>query len=296
MSFKINWQRFQEEPLHPARVGLAILVVFLVVGGLSYWTLPAKSLRSPWSSDSSLESYLKYISTWSPYLMAGGLRVSNGILAFSGKPPSEHWPFVHQTVLVGIEVCYILGPAILLWAFKARANWVAKKVTRPSPQLILPVIGICGFLVLFQLLIPTLGNLSSWRFWQKMKENDRKSRILEATSSSVASLALMARVLRASPEAPGGGHWSHSAGGITLEKMQSGLSSAKKGIWPDGVESPLHFIMEIESPDSMTVWGIADEEGEDTARIFVNKDGRSGRIQVHAGVTPKEGWVLDDHQ
>jgi hypothetical protein len=46
------------------------------------------------------------------------------------------------------------------------------------------------------------------------------------------------------------------------------------------------YLLEVSSPDSLTIWGIADVQGMNSGNIFRNKDSSSGNVQVRTGVTP----------
>ena len=296
MTFRTSWQRILSVPLHPAQTIPWIVVVGLVAGGLNYSIVHVPFVRD-WISQHNwyLLVCLRHPTIWCPYIMAGAIRVSNGISAFSGKPPSEAWPVDHEMVIALIAISYVIVPTILLWGLKSRKKYISGETSGLSPNMIQFVLALSGCVLSWQLLVPIAGSPKSWAIWQRMKDGAYKESILTGTKSSVSSLALRARVLHAMPEVAGGGPWSASPGGITLSDMQTCLTSMEVGIWPEGVKAQVHYIFEIESPDSMTIWGIADEEGTNQDSVFVNKDGRTGRIQVHAGVNPNEGYAFEDH-
>jgi len=95
----------------------------------------------------------------------------------------------------------------------------------------------------------------------------------------------------------GGGRWMNIQrdGNTKVGIDEIGLSTPVTGnvvgkLFP---QQPSRFVLTVHTPDSLTVKGVATEEGD--LNNFENADGRRGRIQTSVVVTPKRIVVTFDN-
>jgi hypothetical protein len=292
MTFRINFRRAWKDPLHPAWIILAILELGILIEAFNQFVLHSPSLRGliVWAKPPALEFFVQDLNRalWGSYVVAGGIRVSEGIGAFSGKPITGAWDTGHTMVMISMLLSYIIGPVLLLWGLNARKKWMREKHAKPSPLSILITTTLGGYIVAFALLVPTLSSLISWNSWQRMKADTRVNAIRDGAISSISALGFQAQLLRWMPGTKGGGPWMENPGGITVADLQVVLPSMEKSLWQPGARSSMKYCLEITSPDSLTLWGIADVQGMNSGGIFRNRDSSSGNVQVRVGVTSSQ--------
>ncbi len=67
-----------------------------------------------------------------PHVLAGDLTITNGLKEFSGKPPEGMSPRMASLVLLGVLLTYVLGPALMFFAFRRRALGDKGAILRPA--------------------------------------------------------------------------------------------------------------------------------------------------------------------
>jgi len=225
-----------------------------------------------------------------PHMNAGAIRVAEGITAFSGKPLTGAWTIGETLVVISMIISCVAGPSLLLWGMKARRRWPQEKPARPRPFAILGATVIGGYIVAYALALPVMTSVESWSLWQRMKSDTFTNGVRDGAVASVSELGFQAQLLRLTPGAKGGGPWLNKPGGITLEDLEPALTPLDRGLWPRGERAPVRYLLEVNSPDSLTIWGVAQVGGLNAAGAFTNKDGTKGNIQVRTGVTPADAY------
>jgi len=290
MTFKTSLRRIWEDPLHPVWIMLAMLELVVIIALFNRFVLHGPVLRDVLVRINlpALDFFLEDVNRvfWGSYIAAGGIRVSEGIAAFSGNSPAGSWVSAHTAVCISMVISYILGPSLLLWGLKARHQWVINKLAKPSSLSILIATAAGGYIVAGALLLPVGAGMESWNRWQTMKADSRANALRDGAISSVSALGFQAQQLRWMAGSKGGGPWSEAPGGITVADLEKILPSMERGIWQPGARGSMKYSLEIASRDSLTIWGIADLQGMNSDRTFRNKDGTTGNAQVRAGVTP----------
>jgi hypothetical protein len=287
MSFRTRLQQIWRQPLHPAWIILAmveigVLVVFVERFVLhrvfSLWGFSLWSQQNFWMQD--IHRML-----WGSYIDAGGVRVGEGILAFSGKLVRGIWRSEHVLIIVSMVLSYLVGPSLFIWGMKARKLWLTEDPARRSAFPILAATALGGYIVFFALLIPVEASFGSWSIWQTMKSDMYVNAARDGAVSSVSVLGFQAQQLRLLPQAKGGGPWMKGPGGITIAEIDTVLPRLERGLWETGVRPTMKYVLEVESPDSLTIWGMANIRGGLHGSTFINKDSTTGNVQVRVGVT-----------
>jgi len=290
MTFRTRMSETWKNPLHAVWIILAI--VELVVLFYCYHRFIIDSYFLPqWLSwarphlpavfQDNLQSTLL-----GPHIDAGAIRVAEGITAFTGKPLTGAWTVGETLVLVSMIFSCIAGPSLFLWGMKARRKWLLEKPERPRPFAILGAIAIGGYIVAYTLAIPIMTSVESWSVWQRMKSDSFMNGVRDGAVASVSELGFRAQLLRLMPEAKGGGPWAKGTGGITINDLEQALTPLERGLWSQGEKVPVKYFLEVNSLDSLTIWGVAHVDGLKSASAFTNKDGTRGNIQIRSGVTP----------
>ena len=290
MTFKTRIQQIWKNPLHPAWIVLAILELAVLIGCIDRFVLHSPNMNwlLAWARPPALEFFVQDINRilWGSYVVAGGIRVSEAIAAFSGKSVQGIWGTGHTMVIISMVLSYILGPALLLRGLKARKQWLAEKPAGRSSLLILVMTATGGYIVALGLLLPPLTAVASSTSFQRMKSESYVNAMRDRVEASLSVLGFQAQQLRLMPEAKGGGPWMKGPGGITIADLETVLPGLERGLGEQDVKGSLRFFLEVESPDSLTIWGIAYAHGSNLVSTFRNKDSTSGNVQVYAGVNP----------
>lgn len=290
MTFKTSFRRIRENPLHLVWIILAMLElgVFILcyerfvlhnpsLPGVFHWA----RLQLPALLQQDIHRLL-----WGSYIDAGGIRVNEGISAFAGKSATGVWKPEHTMVIVSMVLSFIFGPALLLWGMKARRRWILEKRAKPGPFTILAATAIGGYIVAFALALPVVTSVESWASWQRMKADSYASATRDGAVASGSILGFQAQQLRLMPEAKGGGPWMKGPGGITIADIDTVLPRIERGLWQQGLRGSMKYFLEVDSPDSLTIWGVADLRGTLSGSTLRNKDSTTGNVQMRAGVTP----------
>ena len=284
MTFRTSWNRFLGEPLHPVRIALAAVAFGIVFSLAVDWLLHRPSVHH-WlpilGADTRWSALL-------PFILAGGIRVHEGMLAFSGKEVAGEWTGDHTAVILGMLLTYVAGPALFLWGLRARKRWLAGNVTRPSANTILLLTGVGCFFMLSTIPFSVVGGPRSWYLWQEMRRDAQQSAARDVAMNCVIAMGRRAQIFRALPIETGGKAWSLSAGGVTLQDLEATLPSIHHTMRWNGSAADMRFFLEVASPDSLTIWSVAESEGQNREGSFLNKDGRKGLVQVSVGVNPVE--------
>ncbi len=227
-----------------------------------------------------------------PYVVAGGLKIADGLDRFSGNPIIQEWKSEHLFLLLSILVSYVLAVPSFIWAIKERQHWRENHARGKFPIRIAFAIGIGGAFVVPMLLISAVGPVMSSSVRSKMQEAQTVYANRDAVMYELNLMALKAQgsYFVSLGEGGYGGKWMNiqrkGSPTVTLEELQvqePDLNRVYAELYP---QRPSKFVLEVYSEDSLAIWGIGAETSEGS--LFVNKDGQQGKNQAHAVVTPKK--------
>ena len=286
---RISLRQLLKEPLHPAWIVLAIVelaVIFTVVNHL----LARGFLDQRWlphfnAAETGLFGQDFHQVFFGSYLIAGGERVGEGIMAWSGKASPGEWRVGLILVISSMIFSFIVGPSLLLWGLTERKNWMEGRRTQFGPSVIVPVTALGGYLLVGAFSLPLGGIVTTWNNWKAMEESSARAETADATIATIVDLGCEAQVLHAN-DGFGGTGWKDSTEMITIDELRSGLPLLEQGEWFSGTNLPVKFLLEVERRDSITIWAVSELEGLNLSRGFKNKDGTSGNQQFRAGITP----------
>lgn len=297
---KLRW--IWDSPLHPIWIVLAILEIYVFVLGINRFVLDSYSYEAAvgWGKPYLLNSYFAdgNLLLGSPFIGAGGLKLGDGIKAFTGKPITGGWILEHWVITVSLVLAYIAGPALFLYGLKLRKARILGGLTRRNSFLPLIATATGGYLLCTALLLPSISGPKNWSILQRMKAEEYSNAAREGIDASLPVLAFQAQQLRIMPETKGGGPWENRRGGITIEGLEHVLPSMESVLWKPGPRAPVRFFLKVHSPDSLTLWGVADARGgygPSGGLTFKNIDSTTGNVQVHAGVTPTHSTLTIDN-
>jgi hypothetical protein len=272
---------------------LAILEMYVFVLAINRFVLDSYSYQAAvgWGKPYLLDSFFEdgNLLLGSPFIGAGGLKLSDGLKSFNGKPITNAWILEHWVVTISLVLAYIAGPALFLYGLKLRKMRILAGTTSRSSVLPLIATAAGGYLVCAALLLPAIAGPRSWVIMQRMKADEYANAARGAIDASLPILAFQAQQLRVMPEMKGGGAWTKGSGGITIEELENVLPPLDRVLWRSGLKAPVRFFLQVDSPDSLTVWGVASAHGgygPYGGSTFRNIDSTTGNVQVYAGVTP----------
>lgn len=302
MTFKTKLRQIWDSPLHPVWIVLAILEMYVFVLGVNRFILDSYPYQAAvgWGKPYLLNSYFAdaNLLLGSPFIGAGGLKLGDGIKAFTGKPITGGWTLEHWVIAVSLVVAYIAGPALFLYGLKLRKARILGGTTRRNSFLPLFATATGGYLVCTALLLPAFSGPKNWIILQRMKAEEYSNAAREGIDASLPVLAFQAQQLRILPETNGGGPWTNGPGGITIKGLEHVLPSLERILWKPGLRAPVRFFLRVYSPDSLTLWGVANARGgygPSGGLKFKNIDSTTGNVQVHAGVTPTHSTLNIDN-
>ena len=291
MKFKIDWQQVRADPLHLGRIAIyivvfGILVSIVDVDGIFFRELP---------------QWVHAIPGWgilAPQAMAGGLQAEEAIERMSGQPKNRSWRRTHSGILIGILLLFILGPTLLVWGLRTRAQWRQMSAPRGSPFRIAAALTVGGYLFVGLTVTTMMTSLVSLRNFRTQKSESALAANRDALALDLSLMAFKAQTFYHLPTKDGGGdgHWTKLPGRepstLTLEDLALGKSLMAHILDPLFPQQPSRFVLEVFKEDSLAIWGIGHERIADPT--FLNKDGQRGKIQVQYIVTPTATSVYDN--
>lgn len=276
MKFRIDWQLIKSDPLHPLWV-----VGFAIVGSTFAWVsnVFGTSVRGLWKP--ILE----------PAVSAGGVRIQEGLAFFRGDPVGG-WNLDHSLILLSIIFLYVILPPLFLWAIKARARWRQMPRSR-FPLKIFVSLGLTGSLVLFIATYSIIGPTFAIYVYRSLHSGQKVQANKDVMMHDLAFMALRAQSFYFVPvkDGGGGGRWLNvqkaSNQALTLQEIEP-VEPVLRRI-SDFPQKPSKFVLEVFREDSLAIWGIGSEPGNDVT--FVNKDGQKGKLEFQMIVTPKKSYT-----
>lgn len=281
MKYKIDWQQLKNDPLHPVWIAANIIVLGVLVYLVS--TLLPK-VGFAWPERAIL----------TPYISAGAVQVSESIDRFMGISKDRSVRLVHILLVLQTIFTYVVVPTLLVWGLRARSLWRQADVPRPHPFKIIAALALGGLYLLAFLFMATIGCYQHVQVAKNMIAASSISLNHDILSQELTVTGYQAQAFYFLPvrDGGGGGRWREITGSarasITLDDISNQkmlLAKIIEADLPEFPQKPNDFVMEVVKEDSLIIWGIGNEPG--TASEFRNKNGREGRVQLRADITPE---------
>lgn len=276
MKFKIDWQRMKSDPLH-----LLWVVGYCIAGGI-----PFILLVNALGSDSIYMWSLEPVPS-----VAGGMRIAEGIERFRGHPVVHSWNLGHTLILLSTIFFYIILLPLFIWAMNKRARWREIPQSR-FPLKIVVFLGLTGWHVFVTVAYSILGPIATTLVFRSLRQVQTVQSNKDVLINDLNFLALKAQSFYFVPtkEGGGGGRWLNiqrkSNQALTLQEIEH-HEPILGWIYGDAFpQKPSKFVLEVFTEDSLAIWGIGSERGDNTT--FVNKDGQHGKLELQMIVTPKK--------
>lgn len=139
-----------------------------------------------------------------PVIVAGGMRVAEGIARFKGEIHPMTWNIQHTQLLIRLCIWGTLLPALFFWGLRARARWRLNPGGRWPLTRITLALTVGGFAVV-SLLSFTVFSSVAWGTYRQMREDNSLAARNDLLIHEVSLLATNARVHYFLPREKGGG-------------------------------------------------------------------------------------------
>lgn len=288
MKSRIRWDDMKSDPLH-----IVWVIGYALAFGAALNLIPVFGIKL-------LTGYR--MPSWfglAPFVEAGGLRIAEGIDRFSGKEIKSVWTPVHTHIILSIVMCYVIAPPLFVWGLRERILWRQGSGQRRFPTKITLALGLSGSIMMAALLVSILPPFIAYSVRTSMMNVQRVQANKDALINDISYVALRAQSFCQVDvkDGGGGGRWMNIQrnGNTTIGIDEIGLTSPITGdvvgkLYP---QQPSRFFLTVHSTDSLTIKGVATEQGD--LSNFENTDGRRGRIQMSVAVTPKRIVVTSDN-
>jgi hypothetical protein len=283
MRSRIDLRPVLTDPLHPVRIVLYIVCAAVLLDPVQSLLLQAAGWeRSP-------GPVFTVFPPAQPAILAAGIEVQEGILQFNGHSARGLWTGQVTTAPVAIILSYLIGPALLVWGFRARARYRQDLPVKGGATTIALALALGGFSLCTVLPAPVYALIGA-RTKAVMMRDNRSSDVVDMMSVDLYMMARKAQVL-------------YFLSGDSRDRMPSWLSldgSGRPGIGIAGLITPggqphsgdsvfvsangTRFSLHVERADSITIHAVQDWEG--TGSEGGAADGTQKPLQMCIGVTP----------
>jgi hypothetical protein len=137
-------------------------------------------------------------------------------------------------------------------------------------------------------LVGSLVGLSAYRSLQSAQTVYTNRDALLADMNIVVSRARTSFFVPRDKGGSGGSWWKDNKSKepqITLDALAPTTPVLSRHLAAGFPQKPGRFLMEVTAPDTLILWGVGAEMGDE--ETFDNKDGQRGKIQIREIVTPK---------
>jgi hypothetical protein len=288
MKFKIRWSELRSDPLH-----IVWLLVYAILAGVAINVIPDALNKLLFTDAKPL--WLSSFSRGVPFIEAGGLRIGEALDRFSGKELTSSWGAEQTKILISILVTYVLALPLFVWGMRNRTLWRLETGARRFPTRIVIALGLSGSLVMGSCLLATFPPFISLNVRKSLDNAQRAQSNKDALLNDINYAALRAQSFYYTDvvDGGGGGRWKdiRRAGNpmLGIEEIAPSepvIGKVVKHFYP---QHPSRFLLMVHAQDSLSICGVGNEDGE--VDTFANEDGRTGRVQVRAIVTPKRIFV-----
>ena len=288
MKSKISWEDMKSDPLH-----ILWVVGYAILFGAALNVIPGLLLKAL-----TVNRGLLWFGPV-PFVEAGGLKIAEGLDRFSGKEIMLVWTLYHTKIITSIVMCYVIAPPLFVWGLKERMLWRQGSGERRFPAKIVLALGLSSFIVIGVALGSTVPSFIAYSVRVSLMNAQKIFANKDALINDINYVALKAQSFYYvdAKDGGGGGRWMNIKrdGNPTLGIDEIGLATPITGSVVEKLfpQQPSRFVLTVHTPDSLTVKGVATEEGD--LNNFENADGRRGRIQTSVVVTPKRIVVTFDN-
>ena len=280
MKFRIDWQKFKDDPLSAER----IVIYLAALGGVYLYlsTDPYKMIyHFVWST--------MYPIIFPPYILVGGSKVLDGIRRFSNEPIDNSWRLIHTGIMLWTMFLYIICPAIFVWGIRLRHKYISEQLSGKFRSFIGMAVAFGGFFVILNVYSLILIPISLSTTYN-MESTNKQSRNRDSIFLDIAAAGNKAREVYFLPKELGGAeaNWMgfeiDNPRAIQVDDIKIVKPILEFIATPEFPVKPAKIFLEVIKKDSLILWGIIDHKG--FKEHFANKDGRVGLIQVRTIVTP----------
>jgi hypothetical protein len=182
---------------------------------------------------------------------------------------------------------------------RERVLWRQGSGERRFPTKIVLALGLSGSILIGVAFLSTIPPFIAYSVRLSLMNAQKTFMNKDALTNDINYVALRAQSFYQVDvrDGGGGGRWMNIQrdGNPTLGIDEIGLAAPITGnvvgkLFP---QQPSRFVLTVHTADSLTVKGVAAEEGD--LNNFENADGRRGRIQTRVIVTPKRIVVTFDN-
>jgi hypothetical protein len=279
MRFRIKVPNFEADPLHTFWVA-----VYAVCFGIA------------WSLFGTLLVHLTnpggiYI-TPLPFIMVGGDALAQALDRFSGKELVVVWGGLQTATVIQLVIYYIVAPTAFVWGLNERALWRQQTGERKFPWKIVLSLGTTATIIVSIVLGSLVPPLIHYRVRVSVMEAQRIQANRDALMWDLNYAALRAQSFYFVDvkDGGGGGRWKNiqrkGNPTLTIDEIappEPVVQNVAGKLFP---QQPSKFRLEVHTADSLVVYGIAVEDGDNAD--FANADGQKGKIQFSIGVMPKK--------
>ena len=291
MSSTTERRSFRNDPLHGGRIALYVAFVAVVAAACES-PLFAGSL--PWVRK------LADVLLTPSYVVAGGFKVQEAINLWKGIVEERTFRLEFGYLLLYLILYFVVAPTLVVKGHMARARW-HEQAGAKGPSWKIGLALVAGWsLILVTIPSALTGGYSSLRSYRHMELHHDVAANRDALIDAAALMARQAQVRYVLPHSAGGsgGSWLNKGDTskpaislVDLTRLDPGTSKIM-GI-PPGTASG-SFQIEIPARDSLVIWGIGAESNDENSS-FANRDGEKGKVQIHAGVTPRSIRMMEDN-
>lgn len=258
------------------------LWVTMIVGGALLHYVPTKVFGSYW-----------WMWSPAPSTTAGGDIVRQGIELFSGNILVTSWGLAHTTCLVSIIFLYMAIPTLFFTSWRQLKQSDLSSIGKKSFRRTFITFMISGAFTLSIVVFSWPVAIIAVRVSQSMSETQAKQANKDAITADLNQLGYKAREFYFIPVSlgGGGGRWRNilttdgATHNLTFDDLHFTGPIIGQILGDLMPQSPNKFMLEpIASDTVLTIVGIGNEIGDNLK--FLNKDGRVGRVQVTATVSP----------
>lgn len=151
-----------------------------------------------------------------PWITAAGITIQEGLLEFEGKGGSKSYEVERYSILGGMLIGFILGPTLLLFAWRSllKRKEGERKVLNPRN-----IAFVLGGILLLPLALPSVPTAIMQRLVsQEMRSAQAVSEAKDAMMYEMSLIAFEARQFKARPFSMGGGGGSYFGYNISPER------------------------------------------------------------------------------
>ncbi|MBM4161877.1 MAG: hypothetical protein FJ217_12375 [Ignavibacteria bacterium] len=282
MKFRTEWQKLRADPLNGAGIAVYTLILFLIiiVIDVGFRAIVGTS-EGMWSR----------VLTPAPHVFAGSLKIGYALERWGEQLEPDLWNGRLTFLWFLLVVPYVIVPGLVIWGIRARRQWRLESSHRGFPWKIALALALGWYVAIMTCLMALAGSLmgvSVYRSIQIAQTVQTNRDALLADMNLVVSRARTAFFVPREIGGAGGSWWKDNESKdpqISLDALAPTTPMLARHLAAGFPQKPSKFLIEVTAPDTLILWGIGTEMGDE--ETFENKDGQRGKIQIREIVTPK---------